>query len=99
MSGIMAVIIADFLVIFMRLNSGMTSGDMGNATGYMIQSGIIAVTSVALIICLVSGLIYLFKKGVADTKAEKVKYYITAFMSICTLVSVFLFDMYQFWAI
>lgn len=99
MSGIMAVIIADFLVIFMRLNSGMTSGDMGNATGYMIQSGIIAVMSVALIICLVSGLIYLFKKGVADTKAEKVKYYITAFMSICTLVSVFLFDMYQFWAI
>lgn len=99
MSGIMAVIITDFLVIFMRLSSGMTSGDLGNATGYMIQSGIIAVMSVGLIICLVSGLIYLFKKGVADTKAEMVKYYITAFMSICTLVSVFLFDMYQFWAI
>lgn len=99
MSGIMAIIIVDFIVMFMRLNNGGVTGEMGCFEGYMIQSGIIAVMSVGLIAGLISGLVYLFKKGIADTGAEKVKYCITAFMSICMLVSVFVFDMYQFWAI
>lgn len=99
MSGIMAIICGDFLVMFNRLNQGTTSGNMGSVTSYMVQSGIIAIFAVVLIVCLVRGIFDWRKKGIAETRGEKVKYCITAFLSICMIVSIILFDMYQFWAI
>ena len=99
MSGIMTVIFADFFVVFMKLSNGAVTGDMGVAAVYQVQFGIIAIMAVLLIAGMVLGFIHWRKKGIADTKAEKVKYCVTAFMTICMLVGVILFDMYQFWAI
>ena len=99
MSGILTILFLDFIVLFFRMNSGVVSGDFGSAASYMVQSGIIAVMVVVLILCLVLGMFQWYKKGIADTKVEKEKYCITAFLSICMLVAVVVFDMYQFWAI
>lgn len=99
MSAIMAVIFIDFAFMFVRMNMGTNSGNIGSITSYMVQSGIIAFMAVALIVCLIYGLIYWFKKGIIDTKPEKIKYCVTIFMSVCMLAVVLLFDMYQFWAL
>lgn len=99
MSAIMAVIFIDFAFMFVRMNMGTNSGNIGSITSYMVQSGIIAFMAVALIVYLIYGLIYWFKKGIIDTKPEKIKYCVTIFMSVCMLAVVLLFDMYQFWAL
>ena len=98
MSGIMAIIIVDFLVMFLRLSNGTVYGDMGSVVGYMVQSGIFAFMAVVLMICLIWGILSWHKKGIADTKAEKVKYCVTIFLAICMLIVIMKFDMYQFWA-
>ena len=99
MSAIMAVILIDFTSMFVRMNMGAVSGNIGSITSYMVQSGIIAFMAVALIVCLIYGLIYWFRKGIIDTKPGKIKYCVTIFMSVCMLAVVLLFDMYQFWAL
>lgn len=99
MSAMMAVIFIDFISMFIRMNMGTTSGNIGSITSYMVQSGIIAFMTLALIVCLISGLIYWFRKGIIDTKLEKTKYCVTILMSLCMLAVILLFDMYQFWAL
>lgn len=99
LSGIMATILIDFIVMFLRLNSGAISGDMGSAVSYMVQTGIIAIMAVVLIAGLIFGMFRWYKKGIEDTKVEKVKYYVTAFLAICMIVAIVKFDLYQFWAI
>ena len=99
LSGILATILIDFIVMFLRLNSGAISGDMGSAVSYMVQTGIIAIMAVVLIAGLIFGMFQWYKKGIVDTKAEKFKYCLTAFLSICMIVAIVKFDMYQFWAI
>ena len=95
----MATILIDFIVMFLRLNSGAISGDMGSAVSYMVQTGIIAIMAVVLIAGLIFGMFRWYKKGIEDTKVEKVKYYVTAFLAICMIVAIVKFDLYQFWAI
>lgn len=72
--------------MFMRLNNGAISGNMGSMKSYVVQVLVIAIMAVMLIACLVSGFVYWHKKEGSETRAEKVKYCITAFMSICMLV-------------
>ena len=98
MSGIMTIIIVDFLIMFMRLTNGTLCGDMGSVAGYMVQSGILAFMAVVLMVCLLWGIMSWIKKGITDTKAEKVKYCITIFLAICMLIVIIKFNMYQFWA-
>ena len=84
--------------MFMRLNNGTLYGDMGSIAGYMVQSAIFAFMAVVLMVCLLLGIMSWHKRGIADTKAEKVKYGVTIFMAICMLIVMIKFDMYQFWA-
>ena len=99
LSGILATILIDFIVMFLRLNNGAISGDMGSAVSYIVQTGIIAIMAVVLIAGLIFGMFQWYKKGIVDTKVEKIKYCVTAFLSICMIVAIVKFDMYQFWAI
>lgn len=99
MAGMMALILADFGIMFIRLSMGTVSGNIGSVTSYMVQSGVIAMAAAGLLLCLLAGILYWCKKGVADTRGEKVKYVMTAFLAICMLIITVRFDMYQFWAI
>lgn len=99
--GIMAAIFTDFVILFIRMNIGNITGNIGSITGYMVQSAIIGVLAIALIVCLMWGLFSWRKnkKHIIYTKKEKVKYIVTEILALCMLSSIVLFDMYQFWAI
>lgn len=97
--GVMALIFADFAVMFARLTVGSYTGNIGHIEGYMVQSGIIGLLAVVLIVCLVSGMLYWYKRQITDTKKEKAKYIVTVIMAIVMFAVVARFDMYQFWAI
>lgn len=99
MCGLMAAVLLDFVLLFVRLAIGNTTGNIGSVTGYMVQSGIIGVLAILLIVCLGWGLIYWRKKHIDVAKNEKMKYWITIALTVCMLGNIFLFDMYQFWAI
>lgn len=99
MCGLMAAVLLDFVLLFVRLTIGNTTGNIGSVTGYMVQSGIIGVLAILLIVCLGWGLIYWRKKHIDVAKKEKMKYWITIVLTVCMLGNIFLFDMYQFWAI
>ncbi|MBQ3514601.1 MAG: serine hydrolase [Lachnospiraceae bacterium] len=98
-SFLMTIVFTDVLIMFLRLSNGNATGDMGSVTSYMVQSGIVTVMTILLILCVIFGMVYWCKKGIADKKSEKVKYIITALMAICMLINIILFDMYQFWVI
>lgn len=96
--SMMSLILIDIVVMFIRMNIGNITGDIGHIESYMVQSAIIGLLAVALIICLVWGLIYWRKKHITDTKKEKAKYITTVTLAVCMLTVIVLFDMYQFWA-
>lgn len=96
--SMMSLILTDIVVMFIRMNIGNITGDIGHIESYMVQSAIIGLLAVALIICLVWGLIYWRKKHITDTKKEKAKYITTVTLAVCMLTVIVLFDMYQFWA-
>ncbi|MDD6488987.1 MAG: serine hydrolase [Clostridia bacterium] len=96
---IMSLILADNAVMYLRISIGSAIGEIGSVSSYMVQSGIIGILAVALIVSLVCAPIYWHKKQIADTKIEKAKYITTTVLAIGMLVTVILFDMYQFWAI
>lgn len=97
--GIMALILTDFVVMYLRISIGSMEGDLGSVSSYMVQSGIIGVLAIALIGSLVWGLICWHRRQIADTKKEKIKYIATTVMAVGMLAIIILFDMYQFWAI
>ena len=99
MTTMMTVIFIDFIIMFSRLATGTISGNIGSINSYALQSAIIFVVAVLMIICLLFGVFYWMEKGITDTRREKIKYIVTASMSVIMLVNVLLFDMYRFWAI
>lgn len=98
MSSIMAVIGIDMLAIFMRISKGVSTGDMGELFLYQIQSAIILAASLGLIVGLIIFIIKIYKKCIAASRGERIKCIVTVLMSMCMLVAVVMFDMYQFWA-
>lgn len=96
--SMMSLILIDIAVMFIRMNIGNITGDIGHIKSYMVQSAIIGLLAVALIISLVWGLIYWRKNHITDTKKEKAKYITTVTLAVCMLTVIVLFDMYQFWA-
>lgn len=97
--GIMAAILADFAILFIRINNGNTTGNIGSVTSYMAQSGIIFVLNIALLGSLVWPLISSRKRQATSSKKEKAKYWATAAFAVCVLFVIFQFDMVQFWNI
>lgn len=96
--GVMTLIMADLVILFIRIFIGNMTGDIGGITSYIVQSAIIGILAIALVVCLVYGLFYWHKKHIKDTKKEKAKYIVTAALAVCMLAVIVLFDMYQFWA-
>lgn len=97
--GAMSVIFANMAMIIERIMIGSGTGDMGTPNSYFINSLIIAVTAIVLIVMVVCTLISIIKKRVIDTKTEKAKYILTVIFAVFMFIAVFVFDMYQFWAI
>ena len=97
--GAMSVIFANMAMIIERIMIGSGTGDMGTPDSYFINSLIIAVTAIVLIVMVVCTLISIIKKRVIDTKTEKAKYILTVIFAVFMFIAVFVFDMYQFWAI
>ena len=95
----MSVIFANMAMIIERIMIGSGTGDMGTPDSYFINSLIIAVTAIVLIVMVVCTLISIIKKRVIDTKTEKAKYILTVIFAVFMFIAVFVFDMYQFWAI
>lgn len=99
--SIMTAILADYVILFIRMYIGSFTGNIGSVTGYMVQSAMIGVLAIALIVCFVWGLFYWLKnkKHIIYPRKEKAKYIATEALALCMLFIIVLFDMYQFWAI
>ncbi|MDO5014962.1 MAG: serine hydrolase domain-containing protein [Clostridia bacterium] len=101
MNAVMGLIFANIVTVFMRINRGNITGEIGKIETYMVQSGITGILALMLII----GILYILfvkiqnKKPISKSKREKTKYISTTVFGICMLIAVFMFDMYKFWAI
>ncbi|MGI6174464.1 MAG: hypothetical protein ACOYI8_11315 [Christensenellales bacterium] len=95
--GIMAAIFIDYAIVILRIAIGSTTGDIGSATGYMVQIGILFVLNLALIGSLLWSVISGWQELVTFFKRERGKYWVTAVLAVCMILVIDYFEMIRFW--
>ena len=93
MTGFISVIFGDVLYMFLKLNSGMETGDIGSANSYAIQSIIAGISSLGMIISLI------YRFITSKTRKFSKKEIFTLVFSLIVLINVFVFDLYAFWLV
>lgn len=86
--GLMGITLINLVVIFMRLNKGYRTGDIGSVESYIIQS---VVFTVLMILMAISIFVGMKKYNEESTKKEKHKFFITSLFCYNAMLSDFKF--------
>ena len=92
--GLMGITLINLVVIFIRLNKGYRTGDIGSVESYIIQS---VVFTVLMILMAISIFVGMKKYNEESTKKEKHKFFITSLFAITQCLVILSFEMYKFW--
>lgn len=95
-SALMGLGLINLFIVFVRLNNGYRTGEIGSVTSYMLQSAIFAIL---LILIAVSVSHAKNKHYENSTKKEQRKFFITTLLAITQFMVIIIFEMYKFWRI
>ncbi|WP_108831201.1 serine hydrolase domain-containing protein [Aedoeadaptatus coli] len=96
LSGWMALALANLVILFARLSTGYSTGNIGRPESYMIQSALFGVLVILMALTL-----FLARKNACGnvTKKERRKFLITVLLAMVQCMVIVTFEMYKFWAI
>ncbi len=92
----MGIGLINLAIIFLRLSSGYTTGNIGSVTSYKLQSGIFLVLLILLALFISNAKKNHYEEA---TKKEKNKFFIIGLLAITQYMVMVIFEMYKFWAI
>lgn len=95
-SALMGIGLINLAIIFLRLSSGYTTGNIGSVTSYKLQSGIFLVLLILLALFISNAKKNHYEEA---TKKEKNKFFIIGLLAITQYMVMVIFEMYKFWAI
>lgn len=96
LSGWMALALANLVILFARLSTGYSTGDIGSPVSYMIQGALFGVLVLLMIISMLSARKNAY--GMA-TKIERRKFLITVLLAMVQCMVIVNLEMYKFWEI
>lgn len=94
LSALMALTLINLVIIFMRLNRGYRTGDIGSIESYIIQSVVFTVLLILMAISIFVGMKNYYEDS---TKKEKHKFFITSLFALTQCLVILSFEMYKFW--
>lgn len=102
---VMLLIFINFILMFLRINTGNMTGNIGHIGSYKVQSVIFGILWIFLAIGIIECLISIRSKNKASSyqkglsKKNIVKYVFTLIFAVLILIIIIRYDMYKFWAI